>query len=285
MRIRLFSDGVLYRYSISFCKNGIAEESLYYKPNGRTRLVFARGTDREVLDGSISSRTTSSSAYLTVAASFNDAIATKVLKEISGINVLMSGDTVYLKDTYQLSMRDDKLKRMVLRAFDAADLGIVDFRTVDGEGTDIVFRHEMNGIDAQEMDFPSSMESKGTNRMFSLIGPVAKALRDGGTVLIDGFGSDLHPFLTRWVVSLFNSSENSSGAQLIVNTHDLSLMDIRDVFRRDQIWFTNKDRGSGASVLYPLSYFKGVRKNSDILHDYIAGRFDAIPYIISYDTL
>ena len=53
--------------------------------------------------------------------------------------------------------------------------------------------------------------------------------------------------------------------------------------RRDQIWFTEKDR-TEASDLYSLLEFKDengnrVRNDRDIENDYINGRYGAIPFI------
>ncbi len=117
------------------------------------------------------------------------------------------------------------------------------------------------------------------------MGPISSALKDGGTVIIDEFGSDLHPLLSRWLVGLFNTEANTNGAQLIANTHDISLMDIRELFRRDQIWFTSKDRGNGEATLYSLAQIKGIRKKSDIRDDYLMGRFSAIPSVIGVSKL
>ncbi len=117
------------------------------------------------------------------------------------------------------------------------------------------------------------------------MGPIAKALDEGRAVFIDEFGADLHPMLTRWIVGLFNTDANTNGAQLIVNTHDISLMDIKDLFRRDQIWFSNKDRKDGSCEIYSLSDFKGVLKDSDVRQEYLMGRYDALPWMIERHSI
>ncbi len=91
--------------------------------------------------------------------------------------------------------------------------------------------------------------------------------------------------MTRWIVNLFNKDSNDNGAQLLINTHDISLMDIKELFRRDQIWFCNKDRKDGSSEIYSLADFKGVLKNSDIRQDYLMGRYDAIPWTLDRGRL
>jgi uncharacterized protein len=78
-------------------------------------------------------------------------------------------------------------------------------------------------------------------------------------------------------VQLFNSNEsNSNNAQLIFTTHDTNLLDNK-LFRRDQIWFVEKDKFS-ATKLYSLAEFQ-VRNDASFEKDYIQGRYGAIPYV------
>ena len=101
----------------------------------------------------------------------------------------------------------------------------------------------------------------------------------GDVLLIDELEARLHPLMTRYIVQLFNSNTtNPNNAQLIFATHDTNLLD-RELFRRDQIWFTEKDK-YGATDLYSLvEYKKGVRNDASYEANYIAGRYGAIPYI------
>lgn len=121
-------------------------------------------------------------------------------------------------------------------------------------------------------------ESEGTRRLFSLAGPLLRALRAGQILIIDELDANLHPLITREIVRLFNDSEtNPRGAQLIFATQDTNLLD-NELFRRDQIWFVEKNR-QGASQLYSLAEFKGVRNDLSFERGYIEGRFGAIPYL------
>jgi AAA15 family ATPase/GTPase len=84
--------------------------------------------------------------------------------------------------------------------------------------------------------------------------------------------------MTREIVRLFNDRKtNPRGAQLIFTTQDTNLLD-NELLRRDQIWFVEKDR-YGASRLYSLAEFKGVRNDLSYERGYIEGRFGAIPYL------
>lgn len=303
MELRMVIDAVLYDYEISYDKGRIISETLFYSPNGRKALIFRRGENNKGVDPSIFAKVSSATAYLYMAADYNDRICGAVLKEIKRISVIYRGREQDTRGSFMLAQNDPEIKRMILSALDAADLGIRDFygedRVVssyvpmhDPSGKEMVRRiadirllHGFRDADVEDMAFPISMESNGTIEMFSIMGPISSALKNGGTVFIDDFGSDLHPLLTRWLVGLFNTEANTNGAQLIVNTHDISLMDIRELFRRDQIWFTCKDRRNGAAVLYSLAQIRGVRKNSDIRDDYLMGRFDAIPSVIGVSRL
>ena len=124
-------------------------------------------------------------------------------------------------------------------------------------------------------------ESVGTRYMFGIMGPLVDSLVNGKTLLIDEFGSHLHPLLARWIVEQFSKMNNSNNAQLVVITHDVGLIDTRDLIRRDQIFFTDKNREDGSSTLYCLSDFKGTRKDDQVLKAYLMGRYDAIPLISS----
>ncbi len=87
----------------------------------------------------------------------------------------------------------------------------------------------------------------------------------------------LHPIITRVIIALFNSNQtNPENAQLIFTTHDTNLLSNK-IFRRDQIWFTEKNR-QGATALYSLVEYK-VRNDASFESDYIKGRYGAIPFL------
>ena len=124
---------------------------------------------------------------------------------------------------------------------------------------------------------PLLFESAGTKKLFEIAGPIIKALANGSVVFIDEIDSRLHPMLVRFLVMLFNSiSKNPKNAQLICTTHNVLLLD--EEIRRDQIYFTEKDE-YGVSKLYSLTDFKGVRKESKLLKQYLLGVFGATPKI------
>ena len=125
---------------------------------------------------------------------------------------------------------------------------------------------------------PRSAGVGGDAQALSLSAAVAGGLACGSAFVADEFDARLHPIMTRKLVELFNSRRtNPRGAQLIFTTQDTNLLDNR-LFRRDQIWFTEKDR-FGATHLYSLAEFKGVRNDASFEKDYVRGRYGAIPFL------
>lgn len=133
-----------------------------------------------------------------------------------------------------------------------------------------------NNIKSYSLDV--AFESNGTKMLFSYGIMILKALEGGKTIVVDELDNGLHPMLVNYIVGLFNNHEiNRNNAQLIFNTHDVSLLDL-NVFRRDQIYFTEKDNSNGVTDLYSLSEF-APRKNDNIRKGYMQGRYGAIPVI------
>ncbi len=78
------------------------------------------------------------------------------------------------------------------------------------------------------------------------------------------------------------SNENTKG-QLIFTTHESNLLDL-DIFRQDEIWFSEKNNKTGSTQLYSLSDFKP-RYDLDIRKGYLKGRFGAIPFLAHLEDL
>ncbi len=121
-------------------------------------------------------------------------------------------------------------------------------------------------------------ESNGTKRLFTY-GPVLKnALENGRTIIIDEIDNALHPAMTKSLIEMFqNPNINKNNAQLIFNTHEISLLDL-NLFRRDQIYFVEKNNKTGVSDLYSLDEFSP-RKSENIQKRYLQGRYGAMPFV------
>lgn len=124
-------------------------------------------------------------------------------------------------------------------------------------------------------------QSEGTRRLLEYAGPVLATLERGGMLVVDEVDSSLHPTLTARLIRLFQDVEtNPLQAQLILTTHDASLLGRRDgtdILRRDQIWFVEKNE-YGETRLFPLSDFKP-RRNENRERKYLGGSYGAVPYV------
>lgn len=189
-------------------------------------------------------------------------------------------------------------RRQICDFLSAADISIADIevvtRKVPGQSvhfdlvagktevrTEEVEEHQLRFSHVTEHGqavFDLMDESNGTRNLLFLSGPVLEILRKGLTLVIDELDSSLHTLLVRELVRLFHRPEiNTGGAQLIFTTHDTSLLDAPGLFRRDQIWFVEKDRDQ-ASELVSLSEFSP-RKNEALERGYLMGRYGGIPFL------
>ncbi|MCD6046052.1 MAG: hypothetical protein K0R48_1215 [Gammaproteobacteria bacterium] len=141
----------------------------------------------------------------------------------------------------------------------------------DVETPELIFTH------VNETIMSEKEQSHGTQMFFNISGYWIDALENGKVLVIDELDSGLHPLSVRFLIELmYNSDINKNKAQLVFSTHDTSQLD-NDIFRRDQVWFVEKDKNS-STHLYPLLDFSP-RKDENIGRGYLRGRYGAIPYI------
>jgi len=132
--------------------------------------------------------------------------------------------------------------------------------------------------------FDRDDESQGTKNLFSIAGIILDVLEIGSTLIVDEFDNNLHPHITKVLIQLFNNPNiNINNAQLIFATHDISQLD-NDVFRRDQIWFTEKNE-FGSTSLFSLIDINGVRNTVPYDKWYASGKFGATPLIDELELL
>ena len=156
------------------------------------------------------------------------------------------------------------LKEMI--ASDLKDKKVIDIKTVhkNDEGSPVIF------------DFED--ESDGTQKLFAFAGPWIDSLNKGHVLFIDELHDNLHPKLVQFLVQLFHSSEtNPKNAQLVFTTHETSILN-QEIFRRDQIWFCEKNQQQ-ATVIYPLTDFSPRKGRENLELSYLSGRYGALPYI------
>ena len=149
-----------------------------------------------------------------------------------------------------------------------------------GEGTKVRLRtlqSEHLTAEGARVTLPFSEESDGTQRLTHLLPALHSMQNDASIYIIDEIDRSLHPLLAKGFVRAFLEACAAKGGQLVFTTHEIAFLDL-DLLRRDEIWFADKKREEGSTVLYSLSDYK-VRTDMKIDKAYLQGRFEAIPPI------
>lgn len=177
-------------------------------------------------------------------------------------------DILIEKMPFDVKVLPDDMPEYVKDAIagDLKDKELIDIKTV----------HKSS--DGKLVTFDFSDESDGTQKLFSFAGPWIDSLANGYVLFIDELHDNLHPRLVQFLVKLFHSNEtNPKNAQLVFTTHETSILN-QEEFRRDQIWFCEKDKQQ-ATVLYPLTDFSPRKGRENLELAYLSGRYGALPYI------
>lgn len=127
--------------------------------------------------------------------------------------------------------------------------------------------------------FDRSKESRGTNRLFKLIPFFTMVLRTGSIILIDEIEMSLHPHIAELVIKLFNDPlVNVKNAQLILTTHDMSLMS-QNILRKDQIYLSAKSPHKGTEYVCLDDFEGSLKDSSPFAKWYNEGRLGGIPEV------
>ncbi len=151
---------------------------------------------------------------------------------------------------------------------------------------EITTGHKVKAESGNDIEYTLSLqeESLGTQQLFFYAPFLRDAFRYGHTLVLDEIDKSLHPHIVKFIFNLFRDPEiNTGGAQLIATTHETVLLSL-DMFRRDQIYFTEKDNDTGITTLYSLDEFS-VRKTDNLEKGYLLGRYGAIPFLQTEEVL
>lgn len=146
----------------------------------------------------------------------------------------------------------------------------------------LMTKHRIKESDDYELFEINREESDGTRRIFDFIPALLMLANQESVFVIDEIDRSLHPILTKNIVDLFLKNTVNVPSQLIVTTHEASLLDLNFI-RKDEIWFMEKS-DAGESNIYSLDEFKP-RADKQIRKDYLLGRFGAIPFIGNVEDL
>ncbi|MFA6074896.1 MAG: ATP-binding protein [Negativicutes bacterium] len=263
--------------------------------------------------------TRENSLLLTVAAQFNLLTAKQIINRlaasvmvVSGVDELFAHTTDYLFSQQEKGQNADIIAD-VCKFLKSADISIDGFKVINRElkkadfadTIPTVFANFLDSLAGDSVSFKqvitmhkqfdsdgnvagvanfdmAAEESGGTNKLFALSVPLLMTLQRGGLLIIDELESNLHPVIVRYLLSLFNSRiYNKNNAQIVFTTHNDSILS-NSIFRRDQIWFSEKGE-KGATEIFSLVEFREnkaiVRKDASYNKDYLSGRYGAIPIV------
>ncbi len=301
-------NGVRHQYAFAMTPQRIVSESLLVFRSAKPTQWFSRRltADGETYAYEFSAyltgsrklwqdSTRSNALFLSTAAQLNSTLLSPVFQSIVTSIVFLPAGTAVNHD-FTTAMLSSEEGRTAVRDFmSAADISIADVQAVSRKG----FREQLvfhagglthGGREESEFlvpifqhtapkgtaKFELQEESDGTQRLYGLVAPVLDVLKGGRTLVVDELDGSLHTLLVRRLVSMFHDPKlNQNGAQLIFSTHDTSLLD-HTLFRRDQIWFTEKDSDQATRV-YPLTDFSP-RKLEAWERGYLSGRYGAVPF-------
>ena len=311
-------DAIRYQYGFSASAERVYEEWLFAWPKGRAQRWFGRTWDEGKgqyhweLGSSLSGEkqiwqksTRENALFLSTAVQLNSQQLQPVYNWFKNtLRVVYNWDPVFSASFCK--KEDQKVK--VLDFLKAADLHIEGIRIesepfdtrslpddmpealramiadelMDQEILNIKTVHTSVEGEPVQLDFDE--ESDGTQKLFSLAGPWTNSLANGCVLFIDELHDNLHPSLVQFLVQLFHSDKtNPNNAQLVFTTHETSILS-QDIFRRDQIWFCEKDENQ-ASTLYPLTDFSPRKGRENLELAYFSGRYGALPFVRSPDTV
>lgn len=230
--------------------------------------------------------------------------ARNVLMNFANKIVIVDMNNIPLDNTIMMLKNHDSLQKDIVSFIKNADLDLEDFK-YEEKNLPFNLPEQKPSEDVIAMQIKQSFEdtlrltsvykgvplpsllfdSTGTKKIAALASYVVSALKKGLILVVDELDSSIHFKLTRSIVSMFNNELNDK-AQLIFTAHDVSLMDCKKLFRKEQIWFVHKDEEG--VYLYSLADFTakdGVRDTTDIIEKYNRGVLGAIPDPDMIETL
>ena len=314
--VMCIAKGVRYQYGFSATREAVLGEWLHAWPRGRAQLWFERldpgaGEDGFRFGGNLSGdrivwrrATRPNALFLSTAVALNSAQLRPVFDWFT--DVLHFAGIGGWSNAFSVEWCSGDRKARIVEFMRAADLAISDLRVTEEDFSPEVIPDEVPPMmkrvlrDAIEQEFAGAKlvnvkmmhdtgnhrpvalelaeESDGTQKTFALAGPWLDTLEAGGVIVFDELHDNLHPMLVRFLVERFHDPQvNTSGAQLVFSTHDASILD-REVFRRDQVWFCERDARQGTR-LFPLTDFRHRKALDNLERSYLGGRYGGLPRI------
>ena len=303
--------GVRYQYGFAITSQRIVREHLLvykaFKPQRWFERHFEADSGKDVYEFGPGLKgakhlwegaTRPNSLFLSMAVQLNSEAMRPVFDWFSTALVIFNEQAKLSPQTSIQMLQQAEGRKQICAFLTAADISISDIevitRKVPGHAVHLDLDANKTEVRSEEVEehqlrfshvtergravFDLMDESSGTRNLLFLTGPVLDILTKGLTLVIDELDTSLHTLLVRELVRLFHRPDvNTGGAQIIFTTHDTSLLDAPNLFRRDQVWFIEKDKDQ-ASTLVALAEFSP-RKNEALERGYLIGRYGGIPFL------
>ena len=267
-------DGLRYIYTIEFTARAIVHESLLFYPGAKPAKLFERTqvtiTFGAKLTGLRQIPYRENQSYLSMAAQHQQ--SSEQLKDVyrfirDDIHIVAPGYGLVNNELLNTASYRQSLAGLL----SYADTGIT--QVGFDEAHLPVFYHENS-----KQGFGLDDESAGTRRLYEIAPMLIYGLTRPGVWIVDELDCQLHPRIAELIVMLFHDRRaNKANSQLLFTTHNTSLMS-SDLFRRDQVWLTQK-QGDGATELVCLDEYGEVRGDTNFEKWYRHGRFEAVPEV------
>lgn len=294
--VKLYIDGIRYWYQLEINPEKVVNESLFVYLTNRPTKVFSRcdanGISKITFNPSVVKLTSAEIDVMSMNCLRNMsllAVLKKVNVEVAYVDKmrkwidekmmpLQSGSKSSISQTAKNMLSENETFKEYLMLFaKEADFNISDIKV---KKMIALFGHTVETERGKEYYvLPEACQSAGTNRMVELESVIYSLLQRQGLLCVDEIESSMHPNLLEYILTKFVNNTNNT-SQLLVTTHyDPILKDIDDIFGKDSVWFTEKEK-NGNSNLYSLVDFKGLNKLSSIHRAYMNGQFGALPNVI-----
>ncbi len=308
--MQFVTNGIRYAYGFTINNLLVKEEYLYYFPNQRSAKIFERNGNEFTTGSKFRNKFSMckevlkpNRLLLSCAANFSS------VPEIESVFRFFDNDIVIYninshRNWLEYSMKaindNDNLKSVVISLMNDLGVNISDIRVkIDNQklqSDNIIppdfltddFRNQLahgmiKKVSAKMVykDFETDLmseESTGIKKLLSFLCPFIGILINDKILICDELETSLHESLLHELLDIVFHLDEENMSQLFFTTHDTSLLDL-ELFRRDQIWFTELKNADRSTDLYSLSEIKNIRKDENISRGYIRGKYGAIPML------
>jgi len=271
----------VYRYGFQIKGYDIIKEWLFQKKETETSLFTRELNEFKINNNSFSegnkykNSVNQNILFISYLAQNNTKVASEIFDWFKNLNIVTAIVNInYEKVTKSLLSKDPKFKIWLSYAVNFLNISNVE---IDSQNKIITYHNKFDDNNLLVGTVPFELdknESEGTKKLIYILGAIYDTLLNGKILFIDELDSKLHPNLSKKLIKFFHEF-NKKKAQFIFTLHDSNLLD-KEIFRRDQIWFVDKNK-LGSSELYSLSDFDAtvVRKTSDYRKKYLDLTFGA----------